>query len=63
MIIVYVVILVAICAGVFFGIAHQLFVEWGSDGWGSRIAKIVLLLAWVWASIRLISRTLNSQKK
>ncbi len=61
--IVYTILLIAVCAGVFFGIVLQLFVSWEADGWGGRAAKIVLVLAWVWASLRLISRLSNSKKK
>ena len=59
---VYLVILIAVCAGVLFGIAHQLFATWNADGWTGRVVKLVLLMAWVWASWRLISRNLAKKK-
>lgn len=51
--------LIVVCAGVLVAICGLLVRQWGGDSVGGRIAKIVILLVWLWASYRMISKALK----
>lgn len=52
----YVAILALVCVAVFAALVYQLVSCWPSDEWGGRVAKILLILAWLWASLSLMRR-------
>lgn len=52
----YVALLALICAAVLAALVFQLISCWPSDGWGGHLAKILLIAAWVWASVSLMRR-------
>lgn len=51
--------LVVVCAAVLATIVALTVWQWGADTAGGRVAKIVILLAWLWASTRMIKRALR----
>lgn len=52
----YVAILALVCVAVLAALVYQLVSCWTADEWGGRIAKTLLILAWLWASLSLMRR-------
>lgn len=51
--------LIIVCAAVLIAICGLIVNQWVSDTYGGRIAKFIILIAWSWASWRLISKVLK----
>lgn len=52
-------VLVVVCAGVMISIIGLAARQWASDTMAGRTAKIVILMAWLWASTRMVKRALK----
>lgn len=51
--------LVVVCAAVLISIAALLVKGWPADATTNKVAKIIILLLWLWASWRMINRALR----
>lgn len=51
--------LVVVCAAVLISIAALLVKGWQVDATTNKVAKIIILLLWLWASWRMINRVLR----
>ncbi|MGN0028260.1 MAG: hypothetical protein ACI35Q_00765 [Marinilabiliaceae bacterium] len=52
----YVAILALVCVAVLAALVYQLVSCWPTDGWGGHVAKILIVVAWLWASLSLMRR-------
>lgn len=52
-------VLVVVCAAVLISIAGLIARQWATDTVAGRTAKIVILMAWLWASTRMVKRALK----
>lgn len=51
--------LMVVCAGVLISIIGLLVKGWQIDATTKKVAKIIILLLWLWASRRMINRVLR----
>ncbi len=51
--------LVVVCAGVLISIIGLQVKGWQTDATTNKVAKIIILLLWLWASRRMINRVLR----
>ncbi len=51
--------IVVVCAAVLLSIAALIVGQWQADGATDRVAKVIILLLWLWASWRTINRVLR----
>lgn len=51
--------LIIVCAAVLIAICGLIVMQWDADTSGGLVAKFIILICWLWASWRLISKVLK----
>ncbi len=51
--------LIIVCVAVLIAICGLIVSQWESDSYGGLVARFIILIVWLWASWRLISKVLK----